>query len=291
MRIGKWHNIFPLAFLALSGLGLWHLFPEFEEMSEWALPVLGNIPYLAWFLLGGLLGWPLHLAYRRWPREIRKVVRTVFLGMVGWLGLGLFITILTEEGNLIERVNSGVLLKGWFMILFASLMCSPSLLGVFAVFSRSKWALSISILMLFLTAATTMIYSQASGSVAVLQDPLLSLLLIFAVLGYVEASHLVRKYETVLKDNMAQFGDDGGRITGILFWRQVISTTIFILIGAILAMMPYLWTWLGPDNPPYLLSLYEYDTILGKALLGIAILIPLGSWSLLRNRFRAGKKE
>jgi peptidoglycan/LPS O-acetylase OafA/YrhL len=143
------------------------------------------------------------------------------------------------------------------------------MLGVHSVLYRSSMARGGTVLSFLFLALAGMVYAQASEVRVANQDPVLSIVFILAVLGFMEGMNWRNRYASM---------DHGQRTGNLLLARQVGFTLVFMGIGAVVALAPFL---IGDVPRDY----YESTTILGKALVGLMAISPIAVLALVRNLF------
>jgi hypothetical protein len=255
----KWiMEVWPWIALIMSGLLYSFILPEHTNIQAWIFNGLEVISYPVWFLSGGLLGMVLSVVWTRWPKSIILGARRIALVIFAYIGVAIVIALFTGEGEGIERIGNSGPVKAWGFMVWTILSMSPSMMGVLAILKRSKWARGISVLSFIATAAATMIYSQASSATILSQDPFLSILFIWSIIAFVEGLNWRSKY-----------ADPGDGKDPYLWRKQAAFTMVFLAAGSLVAYLPHL---IGNE----FLNTYEGSTILGKAIIGAMVLIPIG---------------
>jgi hypothetical protein len=285
--LDKWERnlilILPVISLLFIGI-LFHLiFPIYSDLGGWILDELSSLPFIVMVPVGGVFGYILHLLFKKKAKQTISYSRRIMMGIAGWLFLSIFISLLSGEGDIFERLRNGILFRAWTVFIFLFFSLSPTMFGVFAIFSRKRWALAISVMAFFLLATSSMIFSQARSSRVLDQDPMMSLLFVWGMILYIEGVNWTKRY---IDRDPNEFPEmvSGREVTGALWRRQLSYTIIFIGMASIFAYMPILVVEFFRDSLPYPLSVYESTTVFGKGILGLIALLPLVVFMMLRRR-------
>lgn len=285
--LDRWERnlILVLPVLSLLFIGvLFHLlFPIHSDLGGWILEELSSVPFIVMVPVGGVLGYVLHLLFRKKAKQTIAYSKRMMVGLSGWLFLSVFISLLSGEGDILERLSEGVLFRAWAVFVFLLFSLSPTLFGVMAVFSRKRWALAVSVMSFFLLATSSMVFSQARNSRVLEQDPLMSLLFVWGMIVFIEGVNWTKRY---IDRDPNEFPEmvSGREIAGALWRRQLSYTIIFVGAASIFAYLPILIVEFFRDTLPYPLSIYETTTVFGKGMLGLIILLPLILLMLARRR-------
>lgn len=285
--LARWEKnlILTTPVIALLSVGtLFHfLFPIYKDLGKWVLADLGTLPFLIWVPLGGILGYVMFLIHRKRRDVLITYSKRVFLGLIGWLFLSIIISLVTESGDLFRRLETGPLFKAWAVLVFILLSVSPTLFGIFSVFSRKRWAIGITVSVFLTLAITCMIFGQASSSTVLDQDPLLSLLFIWGIIAYVEGVNWSKRY---IDRDPTEFPDMDQEkdLTIPLLRRQISYTIVFVGLASILAYLPVLSFEMFETGFPLDLGIYETRTIFGMGIMGLMVLLPLMVFAIVRRR-------
>ena len=268
-------SIFPAVCLLISSLGIAVLFPQFTEVEDWIWRGLGSVPLLAWYLAGVIIGVLIGFLYKRWPDRFRNYLRNVSLGILAWLGIAILATAFFEEGDLPTRISESPLLKAWAVMLFAIVSMMPTVLGTYTLLSGSRISTGGSVFFQLVIAASVIIFMQAKSNTFLDQDPLVSIVTIWAMIGFVEGISWRRMYGKTE-------GEEDARVVGGLFRRQVASSMIFLAIGTMIAYSSMILDLLGLlDSGP--MNLYEIDTVYGWTAISFVFLVPLIVFTIYRR--------
>ena len=285
--LARWEKNLILAtpVIALLSVGaLFHfLFPIYQDLGKWVLDDLGSLPFLIWVPLGGIMGYVMYIVHNKKRDILITYSKRIFLGIVGWLFLSIIISLITETGDLFQRLETGPLFKAWAVLIFVLLSASPTLFGTFSVFSRKRWAIGVTVTMFLALSITCMIFGQASSSTLLDQDPLLSLLFIWGIVAYIEGVNWSKRY---IDRDPTEFPDmDPGKdLTVPLLRRQISFTIVFVGIASILAYLPVLSFEMFSDGLPGHFGIYEAGTVFGMGIVGLLILSPLMVFAVVRRR-------
>ncbi len=275
--------ILPVISLLFIGMLFHLLFPIYSDLGGWILEELSSLPFIIMVPAGGVLGYILHLLLRKRAKQTISYSRRIMVGIAAWLFLSIFISLLSGEGDIFERLGEGVLFRAWTVFIFLLFSLSPTMFGVLAIFSRKRWALAVSVMAFFLLATFSMVFSQARNSKVLDQDPLISLLFVWGTILFIEGVNWTKRY---IDRDPNDFPDmvSGKEVAGVLWRRQLSYTIIFVGVASIFAYMPIIVVEFFRDSLPYPLSIYETTTVFGKAFLGLMILLPLVFFMLVRRR-------
>ncbi len=243
--------------------------PEIGTFQVFVSGSLEGVPVFLWSVIGLVLGAAVSFLRSRWPRQTIRYGARAFLGLGAWLVFGLVLSLFMGEGSYYERLKGSVVIRSWAIIVWTLVCMAPTMLGVHSVLYRSTMARGGTVLSFLLLALSGMVYAQASEVRVAHQDPFLSIIFIWAVLGFLEGINWRNRYASL---------DYEAHMSDILLARQVGFTLVFMGIGAVVAVAPFL---IGDWPSTY----YESTTILGKALVGLMAISPLAVLSLVRNLF------
>ncbi|OYT44740.1 hypothetical protein B6U90_04815 [Thermoplasmatales archaeon ex4484_6] len=263
-RIRPLHLV-PSISLLLSGVIFTLIFGSFGSIEDWVMKGLGFVPFPVWFLSGAILSIGGHQIWKRWPVGTMKFVRRSFLILLGYIGIAVFVAVLTGEGEGMERITSSDPVRIWGILAWFIIASAPSFMGVLGIITRSRWARGGMALSYAILAASCMIYPQARSATIIGQDPLLSILFVWSIMIYMEGSNWIARYENE---------NTPGR--GPLLRRQVTFTILFLAVGSLVAYIPFMW---GEGR----FGIYEESTILGKALIGAVVLVPISLFALSKG--------
>lgn len=265
--------LFPSVSLIVASFGFYVLFPEYGDLGDWIWGGIGGIPMIAWHLVGVIAGVGVYFAKRKWPDRIGNYTRNLFLGLLAWLGIAILATVFMEEGDLPERVAQSALLKAWAVLLFASVSMMPTLLGTYALITGSRMAIGGSVFFHFFIGTTVMVFIQAESNTMLEQDPLVSIVTVWALIGFVEGLSWRRRYGGSVEGEEA-------RVIGNLFRRQLASTMIFLAVGTVIAYTPVITGLLGFGD---FFGFYEGSTIYGSMAVCAILMIPIIVFALYRR--------
>lgn len=285
--LARWEKNLILATPVISLLSvgtLFHfLFPIYQDVGKWVLEDLEAFPFLIWVPIGGILGYVMFLAHKKKRDILITYSRRIFLGLVGWLFLSIIISLITEPGDLFQRLENGPFFKAWAVLVFVLLSASPTLFGTFSVFTRKRWAIGVTVTMFLALALTCMIFGQASSSTIIDQDPLLSLLFIWGIVAYIEGVNWSKRY---IDRDPTEFPDMDPEkdLTVPLLRRQISYTIVFVGIASILAYLPVFSFEVFSTGLSGPLGIYEARTVFGMGILGLLILTPLMVFAVVKRR-------
>ncbi len=286
-------SIVPI--LSLLGVGvLFHLmFSNYSDLGGWIQSDLSAIPYIVWVPFGGGLGYGVHVLVKKKNEFVARYLKKVIFGIVAWFFLSIFISLLSGDGNIFDRLREGTFFRAWVVFIFIAASLAPVMLGVYAVFSRKNWSIAASLILFFLLAASCMIFSQARSSSIHFQDPLLSISIIWCMFLFAEGINWNKRYVDRDPNEFPELISGKG-LTGILWRRQLYFTLIFVIISSVIAYVPYfLVNAIGdPFGEPF--NIFEFNTVFGKAIIGLALLLPLILFMVIRRRlegFHIGRRE
>jgi hypothetical protein len=258
-------RIWPWLSLLVAGTFFTLVFPPITDIQEWIFKGYEIVIFPVWFISGAIFGSMIYAIWERWPRSLGKFVRRLILVLFGYIGIALAIALATGTGEGIERIGGSEPVQIWGIIMWAFLGMAPSLFGVLAIMKGVKWARGASVLAFISLSAITMIFSQASRAEITSQDPFLSVGFIWAILLFVEGLNWKRRY-----------WDEGGEVNMSLWRRQAAFTMIFLGAGSAIAIIPFLFT-------EDLTSYYEGEAIIGKALFGAFLLVPMAIGAIIKG--------
>lgn len=268
--------ILPVISLIVLSLGIWVLFPEFADFEGWVWEGFGSIPFIAWALIGAVMGAVVYFVHEKWPDKFRVYLRNIIMGYMGWLGIAVAAAMVMGEGDITERIGSSSLLKGWAVLFFSFAASMPTLLGVHALLSGSRITTGGSVMSVVMIATSVMIFSQAESNTILVQDPLISMVTIWALIGFIEGISWIRRYGRVSP------GEEGDVLRD-LFRRQVASTLLIMGVASAAAYGPFVMDIVDPGLGGFLLDSYEIGTVHGKAILSILTIAPIAVFSLIRR--------
>ncbi len=241
--------------------------PEIGSFQGFVSGKLEDIPVFVWSVIGLALGAVISFLRSRWPRQTIRYGIRVFFGLGAWLMFGFVLALFTGEGSYFERLRGSAIIGSWSIVVWTLLCMTPTALGVHSVLYRSSMARGGTVLSFLFLALAGMVYAQASEVRVAHQDPVLSIVFIMAVLGFMEGVNWRNRYASM---------DHGQRTGNLLLARQVGFTLVFMGIGAVVAIVPFLIGGIPRDY-------YESTTILGKALVGLLAISPLAVLAMVRN--------
>jgi hypothetical protein len=180
------------------------------------------------------------------------------------------------EGDITERIGGSALLKGWAVIFFSFAASMPTLLGVHALLSGSRITTGGSAMSVIMITAAVMIFSQAESNTILVQDPLVGIVTIWAMIGFIEGISWIRRYGRVSP------GEEGDVLRD-LFRRQVASTLLIVGVASAAAYGPFLIDMIDFGFDGFLMNSFEMGTVHGKAILSIFTIAPIAIFSLIRR--------
>ncbi|MCU0799975.1 MAG: hypothetical protein MUC62_09950 [Candidatus Thermoplasmatota archaeon] len=241
--------------------------PEIGQFQGFVSSSLEDVPVFLFSVLGLALGAAVSFLRSRWPRQTLRYGARAFIGMGAWLVFGLVLSLFSGEGSYHERLKGSVVIGSWAMVVWALLCMAPTTLGVHSILYRSTMARGGTVLSFLFLAISGMVYAQASEVRVAHQDPFLSIIFICAILGFLEGMNWRNRYASM---------DYESHMSNLLLARQVGFTLVFMGIGAVVALTPFLF---GDVPREY----YESTTIMGKTLVGLIAITPLAVLALVRN--------
>ncbi|MBN1538587.1 MAG: hypothetical protein JW939_00445 [Candidatus Thermoplasmatota archaeon] len=270
-----------ITLLALNVL-FYLLFPIYEEFGGWVLEGLRPIPFLIWVPVGGLLGYLINMGMRKKRELMASYSRRVMVGIVGWFFLSVLVSLMTETGDLFTRLEQGPLFKAWTVLMFVLLSVSPNVFGVYSIFSRKRWSIGAAISMFFFLAMICMVFSQGRYALALEQDPVLSLLFVWAAVMFIETLSWTERY---LDRGAALFPDiaQGNTIAVVLLRRQVFHTLVIVGVSSIFTILPVVLVAFFPEAVQEYVVLYETGTVYGMAVFGLILMLPLMILAFVRR--------
>lgn len=239
--------------------------PETVEVQEWIFHGFEIVSLPIWFVSGGVFGLMLSVIWSRWPEQLGKFARRFILAIFGYIAIALVISLVTGTGEGLERISSSGPVKVWAVGVWGLLSIGPTLFGILAIMRNSKWARGASALSFILLATFTMIYAQASRAEVLSQDPVLSLVFVVLLLLFIEGLNWKRKY-----------WEEGGEINMALWRRQASFTFLFLAAASAIALAPFLFSG-------EIIDYFEGEAMIGKALLGAVLLVPLALAAIVKS--------
>ncbi|MBN1390802.1 MAG: hypothetical protein JXA22_09210 [Candidatus Thermoplasmatota archaeon] len=270
-----------IALLALNAL-FYLIFPIYEKLGGWVLKDLGSMPFLVWVPVGALLGFLMNMGMKKKRELMVTYTRRMIVGLIGWFFLSVMVSLITGSGDLFSRLDNGPLFKAWSVLIFVLASMSPNVFAVYSIFSRKRWSMAGTMISFFLLALICMVFSQGRYALALDQDPLLSLLFIWAAVLYIESISWKKRY---LDRDISEFPEVmlGKALAGPLMKRQLLSTLMVIGVASILAFSPVLLVTYFRDGIMDVLMVYEIGTVYGTAIIGFVLIMPLTVLALLRR--------
>jgi hypothetical protein len=254
--------IMPWIGLALTGFFFMLLFPDFTDIQNWIFSGLRSLLFPIWFLTGGVIGVALSAIWSRWPKRTISVIRRGTLILFGYIGIAIVIALVTGEGDGLSRIGDSGPVKVWALFVWILVSMFPSLLGTIAIINGSKWARGGSVLSYISLATALMIFSQARYAKVSFQDPLISIIFIWVLILYIESLNWKKRY---IDHELTS-----------LWLRQALFTVLFLGIGSLVVYIPFVFS-------EDIMGSYEGTTVLGKAVIGAMILIPLGMFAWIKG--------
>lgn len=264
--------ILPWASLLAAGATFTFLFPTFTDVQGWIISGMDAISFPIWFLCGGIMGAAISAIWTRWPKRLPSILRRAVLILLGYIGIAIVIALIIGEGEGLERIGDSGPVKVWGFAIWTLAAMGPSMMGTIAILRGSKWARGGAALSFVALSTSVMTYSQASRAEITSQDPLLAILFIWSIILFVEGLNWKKRYL-----------DPDDEVVEGLWIRQASFTIMYLGLGSVIAYIPFLFS--GD-----ILSSYEAETILGKAIIGAIILMPLGIIAVVKGYLDQRKK-
>jgi hypothetical protein len=259
--------IWPIACLIAASFVLPLAVPEISDVQGFVSKDLTDVPVFVWSAIGLALGVGVSFIRTKWPKQTLRYGARAMMAMGAWLLFGLLFAAFTGEGGYYERLRGSVVVGSWGVVIWTLLCMTPTALGVHSVMFRSPMSRGGTVLSFLFLALSGMIYAQAADVKVAHQDPFLSVGFILSVLGFLEGMNWRNRYRSL------EFEE---RMSDLLLARQIGFTLIFLGIGAVVALVPFL---IGVWPKGY----YEPSTVLGKAFIGLLAIAPLAVLALVRN--------
>lgn len=268
-----------ITLLALNVL-FYLLFPIYEKFGGWVFKDLGSVPFLVWMPVGCVFGYLINVGMKKKKELMVSYSRRVMVGIIGWFFLSVLVSLMTETGDLFTRLEQGPLFKAWSVLMFLLLSVSPNVFGVYSIFTRKRWSIGAAISMFFLLAMICMVFSQGRYSMALDQDPVLSLLFLWAAVLFVESVGWAERYL-----DASQFPDlhQGRTIAVVLLRRQVFHTLVLVGISSIFTIVPVVLMTYLPGTVQEYVPLYEIGTVYGMAVFALLLMLPLIILAVVRR--------